>query len=227
MALFYVRINNMRKFNTYFLLIIIFLSLFSAGSVLAHQPRLVSGEEITKIERPDVSQAFYGNLTGQPHFFEIKSTKEQQVYFGLLVPDLPGIDKDVSLEIYLEDELVGSLYGRNFKWQSYYEEFTDDYYFQGPETKVSLKDDALYTLKVFSPDNQGKYVLVVGQKEEFPITEVFNTILILPKIKKDFFNKPIYTAFFNKIGLFTLGPLVILILIIVLVLIPFVILKRS
>lgn len=221
----YAIINNMKKFEIYFLLFIFFSAMSLALPALAHQPRIVSSEEITEIKKPDVSQAFYGNLTGKPHFFKINSGKYQEIYFGILVPDLINIDKDVSLKIYFNDEIVGSLNGQNYEWKSFYEEFGGDYYYQGPEKKFSL-NEGLYTIKVFSPDNQGKYVLVVGQEEKFPVTEIINTIMVLPKIKKDFFEKPIYTAFFNRIGLFTFGPLIILVLIIVLVLIPFLILRR-
>jgi len=94
-------------------------------------------------------------------------------------------------------------------WTYFFEEFGGDGYYQGPEFKEEVEKGE-YQIEVFSPDNQGKYVLAVGEKEEFPLDETINTLLLLPSLKKNFFNKPPLTAYFNLIGLFLFVPLVIL-----------------
>ncbi len=219
-------------------LIIILILFLSISLASAHQPRIVS-KELTQIENPEVSQAFYGELKGAPDYYQISADTSFKLYVGILVPDIKGIDKDVSAEISIhskyknnedeeeyannEEEKLFLLDGLDFNWQHYYEEFAGDYYYYGPELKANEDrqdfipegvkvDKGVYTIKVFSPDNKGKYVLVVGEKEQFPLQEIINTIITLPVLKSDFFEKPIYTAYFNLTGLFMLIFLFLVIL---------------
>ncbi len=205
----------MRKF---FLLSLIFL-LFISDIVFAHQPRLVS-EQFTLIRNPEISQAFYGNLKEKSDYYQINSDEEFNLYVGVLVPDIENIDKDVSVKIVLEhdhekkhEETEYFLNGTDYEWTYYYEEFGGDSYYQGPELKT-IAEKGTYIIEVFSQDNKGKYVLVVGEKEEFPLDEFINTIITLPRLKEEFFEKPAYTAFFNLIGLFLLLIIVVIVAII-------------
>ncbi len=193
--------------------------LLSAG-VSAHQPRLVS-EEVTMIRNPEVSQAFYGELKGQHDHYNIIEEEGFDLYVSILVPDLPGIGKDVSVAIEPIDEIDNNfiyfLNGTDFQWERYYEEFGGDWYYQGPDIKAEVGPGG-YDIHVMSTDNLGKYVLVVGEKEEFPLDEIINTIFTMPSLKQDFFEKPAYTAYFNLIGLFIFGPVILVVIIVVLVL---------
>jgi hypothetical protein len=210
-----------------------FLSiLFIPILVLAHQPRLAESNFI-EVQNPEISQAFYGELRGEPVYYKIESSEPFNLYVGILVPDVPNIDKDVSAEIYIEKdgqkELLALLDGLNHDWPAYYEEFAGDDYFWGPEFEAQNADGftpkgrkveaGVYLVKVFSPDNQGKYVFVVGEKEEFPAGEIINTIKVLPKLKSDFFGKSAWSAFFNRIGLFLIIPLAIIVAVLVLIII--------
>jgi len=192
---------------------------------------------LSLLENPEVSQAFYGELKGQPDYYQIQADQPIRLYVGILVPDVEDISKDVSVEITREEthEHSGKEYyphqedfyylldGENFKWQPYYEEFAGDDYFKGPELSAGEKDGlpqgveveaGKYNLKVFSPDNQGKYVLVVGEKEEFPPKEIINTLVILPRLKK-FFDKSSWQALTAPIILrFLILPIVLLIVLI-------------
>lgn len=221
------------------ILIFAFLSiLFIPVLVLAHQPRLAESNFI-EVQNPEISQAFYGELKGEPVYYKIDSSEPFNLYVGILVPDILNIDKDVSAEIYLEKdgqkELLALLDGLNHDWPAYHEEFANDNYFWGPEFEAKDAEGSIpkgrnveagvYLVKVFSPDNQGKYVFVVGEKEEFPAGEIINTIKVLPKLKSDFFGKSAWSAFFNRIGLFLIIPLAIIV--VVLVLIIFVVRKLS
>jgi len=218
------------------ILFIAFFFLTTAGS--AHQPRIVS-EEMTHIENPEVSQAFYAELKGNPDFYQIKSEAPFKLYVGILVPDLEGIDKDVSVEITREDLQIGEklvqeheneealiiLSGLEYEWTRLYEPFGGDWYWEGPELRGNSPEEELpegikvnegvYTIKVFSPDNQGKYALVVGEKEEFPLKEMVHTLFTLPKLKAEFFERSPWTAYFNLVGVFLAISIGILIGIIV------------
>lgn len=168
------------------------LSLAIGSAVLAHQPRLVESD-FTLIQNPEVSQAFYGELNGQPHYYQIQAGGSIHLYVGILVPDVEDIDQDVSVEISKDGEFYRLLDGRNFAWQAFYEEFGGDDYFEGPEMTAEA-EAGIYVLKVLSPDNYGKYVLAVGEREEFPINEMMNTLINLPRLKK-FFGKSPWQAF--------------------------------
>jgi hypothetical protein len=218
-----------------------FLSiLFIPILVLAHQPRLAESNFI-EVQNPEISQAFYGKLEGEPVYYKIESSEPFNLYVGILVPDVPNIDKDVSAEIYIEKdgqkELLALLDGLNHNWPAYYEEFAGDDYFWGPEfeaenagefiPKGKRVEAGIYLVKVFSPDNQGKYVFVVGEKEEFPASEIINTIKVLPKLKSDFFGKSAWSAFFNRIGFYLIIPLAIVIILALVILIIIKKIKRK
>ncbi len=138
------------------------------------------------------------------------------------MPDLPAIEKDVSARVYFQDEDFLFLDGLEADWTYFFEEFGGDGYYQGPEVRVEAKEGG-YRIEVFSPDNQGKYVLAVGEKEEFPLDETVNTLLLLPQLKSSFFNKSPLTAYFNLIGLFLFIPVFVLL---VISLVVFFLLKR-
>ncbi|NIO19886.1 MAG: hypothetical protein GTN76_03890, partial [Candidatus Aenigmarchaeota archaeon] len=192
--------------------------LLSAG-VSAHQPRLVSGD-VVMIRNPEVSQAFYGELKGKHDHYNIIEEEGFDLYVSILVPDLPGIGKDVSVAIEPIDEIDNNfiyfLNGTDFQWERYYEEFGGDWYYQGPDIKAGVGPGG-YDIHVMSTDNLGKYVLVVGQIESFPLDELINTIFTMPSLKQDFFEKPAYTAYFNLIGLFIFGPVILVLVILVMI----------
>ena len=174
---------------------------------LAHQPRLVD-TNFTEVLEPEISQAFYAELTGDAHNYSVSSDAVFLLYVGILVPDIEGIDKDVSARIYKGDELVITLDGTNHTWMEFYEHFAGDNYFEGPEYEASVEEGS-YTVEVYSSDNLGKYVLAVGKKEQFSSSDWWDTLKKMPGLKR-FFGKPAYTMFFNYIGLFLLGTLVLL-----------------
>ncbi len=205
--------------KNYFILIIFFviLSFVICGAAWAHQPRIVPDSQLTLVKNSEVSQAFYGELKGHEAYYLIDLKNEQDLYLQILVPDLPGILKDKSAAVEYLPELGAK--AENFakldpaavQWKKFYEEFAGDNYWQGPEVK-RLAEPGYYVIKIFSPENQGKYVLVVGEQEEFPAGEMVKALITLPQLKKNFFAEPI-TAWFNgKIGrYFGLGLIIIIV----------------
>lgn len=197
------------------ILFIIFL-LLTPFLIYAHQPRQVKSENI-EVKNPEVSQAFYARLSGNENYYHIYSEKPFELYVGLLIPENLKIKTEhlitVSAEILKDNQKIFYLDGKNYNWERYYEEFAGDYYYKGPEIKKQVEGGS-YTVKVFNDNNQGSYVFVVGQKEEFPPNETLNTIIVLPQIKKDYFGKSPFTAFSNKIGLFIFGPIIIVLVLI-------------
>lgn len=101
-------------------------------------------------------------------------------------------------------ETVGRLDGPSTTWTPFYEEFGGDHYLWGPEFAAddSLKGEALkgrqvpagnYTLTVSSPNNSGKYSLVVGDLEAFPPLEMLNALILVPQLKSGFFGESLPT----------------------------------
>lgn len=195
--------------------ILIFISIMMVCLVSAHQPRIdFKGtlENPIKIEDPEISKAYYGELNGSSEYYEINSDTEFLLYVNILSPDSKDARTDFSVEIVRDRELLSIINGST--WKSFYEPFGGDNYLMGPEFERQVSPGR-YLLKVSNPDNTGKYSLAVGKIESFPPSEIVNTFIALPKIKRDFFNKSPLTSYFNYSGLFLLILLAILAAIII------------
>lgn len=193
--------------------LILFLVLISLVS--AHQPRLVSDVE-SSIENPiiilnpEVSQAFYGTLKGNPDYYLIDSDKNFNLYVNILSPDVKDARQDFIVIILKDNIQFATLNSTN--WTRFYEEFAGDWYFRGKEFEEQV-EKGKYAIIVSNSNNIGKYSLAIGKIESFPFNEQVKTIIALPKLKV-FFERSPFTAFFNLIGLFLFVLLVIACLVI-------------
>ena len=111
---------------------IFFLLMF--GFTFAHQPRLVWGNESSEtnpinIKNPEISQAFYGVLSGHADYYQIKMDTGFLLYVNIVVPDLSGQRTDFIVDISEENSAISiRLDGRRFHWTGFYEEFAGDHY---------------------------------------------------------------------------------------------------
>lgn len=154
------------------------------------------------IQEPEISKAYYGILQGQPEYYQIQAESDFEFFINILVPDLPDSRSDFKVEVFNESysELPFLVMdGQTFSWKKYYEEFAGDTYLKGPEEKLNL-GPGTYTIKVFSEDNEGKYVLVVGEKEIFGLAQAWEMITVLPIIKMNFFNKSPFMLLYSVLG---------------------------
>jgi hypothetical protein len=183
-----------------------FLFLIIGGPVLAHQPRLVDNRPTIEVRNPEISQAFYARLSGEPQTYHIRSQVPLRLYVNILVPDIPGIETDYEAVIYrtenAAESVLARLDGKAYDWRPFFEPFGGDHYQLGPEYDEDVSAGT-YTVVVSSPDNQGKYALAVGKIEKFPPGEMARTFVTLPKLKK-YFGKSPWTAYFNLSGVFLL-----------------------
>ncbi|MDD4900526.1 MAG: hypothetical protein PHS62_00230 [Patescibacteria group bacterium] len=207
----------MMKYRFILILGLVFCSFGVAAAAGAHQPRYITGDQLVVIKNPRVSQAFYGELKGQPAFYVIDLKEAQELYWQILVPALPNIGKDKTVAIEYAPELgqaaavFATLNPEAAAWTAFYEEYAGDDYWQGPWVK-KFGEAGYYFIKVSSPDNLGKYVLVVGEKEEFPILEMAKALITIPRLKTKFFNKPVWRSFEGKVGKYAgLGLLALII----------------
>lgn len=184
-------------------------------SVFAHQPRLTDSLSI-EVSNPEISQAFYAELNGTSRDYHINSETEFLLYVGVLVPVLPGIDKDVSADVYLEQDgaevLLFSLDGETSSWEVFNERFVGDSYYSGPEKEMQV-GPGKYHIEVYSKDNLGKYVLVVGKEELFSPKDTLDVLIGLPFLKLTFFEKPPWAVFEGILGNVLLGILIVVLLV--------------
>jgi len=209
---------NGKNSNFSVIFLVFFVLLLTTISIAtAHQPRLetainTSLESPIVIKNPEISQAFYGELKGQPDYYKITSDKPFKFYINLLVPASPGIPPEF-ISAQLLDSSGNALLtidGKNSTWQPYFEEFGGDYYLKGPEARADLTAGTYY-IKIYNNDNQGKYSIAVGEIESFPLDESLAALVTIPLLKEQFFGKPVSTLFFQFLGIIlALGTIMVL-----------------
>ena len=170
------------------LLMATFISLGGTGVAYAHQPKLVTEPGVTRVEKPEVSQAFYARLSGEPAVYEIVSPDTFYLYVNILVPNEVGIPTDLSVAVTRGSDTVCVLDGPAHSWTEFYEPFGGDSYLMGPEQRLRV-GPGTYIATVSRPGNEGRYVLAIGEREEFPPKEIIRVIGVMPRLKRDFFGK--------------------------------------
>lgn len=185
-------------------LILLFL-LIASTPVLAHQPRITE-QAITSVIDPEVSKAYYAQLTGEPQTYVINATESFNLYVNILVPDILGQMKDVTVTIFKNGDTthpMATLGGSSPEWKYFFEPFGYDAYWQWSEYKSKV-GSWIYSIRVSSPYNNSKYSLAVGEIENFDFHEIINTLSLIPKIKRDFFNESPMNFIFSPIGSWTI-----------------------
>jgi len=198
-------------------IILLFVLFLSICAVSAHQPRLEVGVNSSMsnpivVKNPEISQAWYGNLKGQPDYYMISSDKPFELFANILVPQSPGISSDfVSAQITdSSGKTLALLGGNQSSWTPMFEEFGGDYYLQGPTFDQNVSAGTYY-IKVFNQNNTGKYSLATGAIEAFPPDESLKSLISIPMLKEQIFGKPITTLFFEFLGIIlALGTLMVL-----------------
>ncbi len=164
----------------------------------AHQPRVVRGEKIA-ISNPEISKAYYGILYGKPHLYKISSNKDFKLYVNVLVPDIEGQKKDVSVDIFKDGETIAVLNADDQEWKKFFEPFGQSAYWQGPEFKALVKAGE-YAIRVRSTERVIKYSLAIGEIEAFDWKEGVKAILLIPDLKKHFFNESPASFILSPLG---------------------------
>lgn len=165
-------------------------TIFSSGTVYAHQPRLTESRQ-TFVTDPEISKAYYGKLNGEPDVYFIQAADAFDLYVNVLVPDIEGQKKDVSAVIMKDGNAetpIAVLDGNTYEWKQFYEPFGADAYWMGPEYKARA-DAGSYEIRVSSTNNDSKYSLAIGEIEAFDSQEGMNALTVIPTLKKNFFNK--------------------------------------
>jgi hypothetical protein len=190
---------NRKTNNLIIVIVILFLILVSSPlKVLAHQPRLVEMEKINVTE-PEISKAYYGNLSGKPHIYTISTSSPIDLYVNVLVPFIEGPEKNVIVKIFKGEQLMGILSPKKGDWKEFFEPFGHSMYWKGSEFKVRA-DAGKYKIHVQSTERSIRYVLATGEIEAFDGPESLNAILLIPKLKKDFFEESPLSFILSPLG---------------------------
>ena len=187
-------INNWRIVILFFFLTLVSWPL----AVLAHQPRIVETEKIN-VTKPEISKAYYGKLSGKPHTYTISTSSAFDLYVNILVPFIEGPGKNVTVKIFKGDQSLGSLSPSEEDWKEFFEPFGQSMYWQGPEFKIRA-DAGKYKIIVQSIEKNIRYVLATGEIEAFDGIESLNAILLIPKLKKNFFKESPISFIFSPLG---------------------------
>lgn len=198
----------MKRIVKYLLAVLLIFVPFFAWARISY----LAEEDKIEIKNPEQAQAFYAELKGKPDVYKFTIDNEIAYYVGLWVPKIDGVDKDYAFKIHKTDgknKLITDLSGKNRVWAILYEPFTNDYYWHGPEIRSEF-EPGKYKIKVYSPDNLGKYVLAFGEKEQFWGKDLLWSITVLPKIKHDYLGKSYLSLLANRTGWLLLGATLIL-----------------
>jgi hypothetical protein len=167
-------------------------------TILAHQPRIVESEKIN-VTKPEISKAYYGNLSGQPHTYIISASSAIDLYVNILLPFNEGPGKNVLVKIFKDDQTLVRLSPSKEDWKEFFEPFGQSMYWQGPEFKIRA-DAGKYKILVQSREKNIRYVLAIGETESFKGIESLKAILVIPKLKKNFFKESPVSFILSPLG---------------------------
>ncbi len=191
----------------------LFLLLVTPLFTSAHQPQIVEeGRSAIVIEEPEISKAYFGQLTGEPHVFTLDARESFDFYLNVLVPDLPNAKKDVSAALInpASPEIpIVVIGGGEAKWEPFFEEFARDNYFKTDEFRTRLPAGG-YEIRVWSSNNDSAYSLAIGEIESFGFWDIVDAYIRIPQIKSFFFEKSPFSALFTPLIGGPLGILLIL-----------------
>ena len=191
------------RISGYFIIIILCIT-----QVSAHQLRYPASDDVTIITNPVVSQAFYAELKGMPQYYIINEIRPFDLYVQLLVINISDVNKQFVVTITQDKNIVAVLDNTNASWTLFHDSITNDDYWNGPEIRFNATGN--YTITVTDSNLRGKYVLVVGEKESFPLSEIITSTVILPSLKL-FMGKSLLLAYWNLVGLFLLIVILIIV----------------
>ena len=188
---------KLKNLIIFFVALVVIVPVFA----LAHQPRITEQKD-TIVTDPEISKAYYGKLSGEPQVYTINATESFNLYVNILVPDIKDQKTDLYVLVIKDGEMnkpFAFLDGTKFEWKKFFEPFGHDSYLMGPEYKAQV-EAGKYDIYVWNTNNDSKYSLAIGEKEVFGIKETINAVNLIPKIKKEFFNKSPIDFILSPIG---------------------------
>ena len=189
----------MDKMINKLLIVILFVILFSWPlGVFAHQPRIVDTEKI-RVTKPEVSKAYYAKLSGKPHTYIISVNSAIDLYVNVLFPYIEGPKKNIKVKVFMGDQSLGELSSGEVDWKNFFEPFGQSMYWKGPELKKNV-DAGKYKILVQSKEKNLRYVLAIGETEDWNGIDIIKAILLIPELKRNFFEESPISFIFSPLG---------------------------
>ena len=215
---------------------ILFAFLFTlgtAGVALAHKPIFVQAMSNTGraqavvIPDPEVSWAIYAQLSqpGEVDYYTFVGKRGMRVDIGMSVPRIESA-RDFGFTVALVGKGLPNAPGLPFALESdegvvvapesgqdnahvFNEPFTQTAYWQRQTLRSELPADGTYTITVYDPSGRsGKYVLAIGEREEFSAGDIANMPNVIRRVR-EFVNVPTQPtttqAFPIELGLAAIG----------------------
>ncbi len=194
------------------LVVLLPISVLAAGPIV-HDPQrpyepLPVDAEIEK------EQLYLGELTGDPHMYEVSLTEEKEFSIKLLQLDLPtttpfsfilvrdnGNNRGVSE--------IGRVRGQEVVWKSYRDSTFALRFKQGLEYSSTLSP-GVYRFEISTPDNFGKYLIILGTDQ--PESGYFEDIGYISAVQR-FFDYSALRIMLSSYVLYPIGSVIIIILI--------------
>ena len=180
-------------------IVILFVIMLSFPlEVFAHQPRIVDTDKIY-VTNPEVSKAYYAKLSEKPHTYIISVNSAIDLYVNVLFPYEEGPKKHITVNVFRDDQSIGRLSSGEVAWKKFFEPFGQSMYWQGPELKKTV-DAGKYEILVQSKEKNLRYVLAIGETEAWKGIDSINAILLIPELKKNFFEESPISFIFSPLG---------------------------
>ena len=219
----------MRKLSILFAFTVL---LTSASVALAHKPIFVepasnaTRESAVKISDPNVSWAIYAQLSqaGEVNYYTFDGARNARVKIDVSVPRIES-ERDFGVAVALigaglRDSAAGAPIAlnagegaiiapdlRHDPTRVFDEPFTQTSYWTRQTLIAQLPEDGAYTLAVWNPRGQtGKYVIAIGEREEFGLADLFDFPRVWIKVHRYF--RETGTDLENAVGVFFLSPIV-------------------
>lgn len=181
------------------------------AALFAQELRIIESPS-TLISDPEAYRAYYGKLMGEPHVYTVRAEEPFRLSVIILTPNIEGARTDFSATIIdttLLDEPVIVLDGAVSEWQWFFDTAGRDEYLAGPVLRGGLPAGD-YEIRVSNPDNQGAYVLVLGEDGWSSVSGLLSRYTALPVVKSEFFGKPAYQAYLTPLLLWPVIALLVI-----------------
>jgi hypothetical protein len=155
-----------------------------------------TARDITPITDFKTEQMYFGELDGFPHMYLIRSSEPFTLKAEILLPDIEKTPRDINGIIIRDTGFQGRIQemtrmlAKDASWESFYDLWGGDRYLRGTTYKQDV-ESGVYRIEVSSPNNEGKYVLIVGNEDSFGSIGYFELIGRLSAVKSFFGKSPL------------------------------------
>lgn len=143
--------------------------------------------------------AYYRELRGNNDTFTLKAREGQKLILQISIPVSEDPEKRFSALVIDRgrSKIAATLEPGTFPWEHVKEKYTGADIAQGPRLEIVLKE-GVYDIIVGGSNEQGRYVLTIGDPNAGDILSIFRALVRAPIIMHSFFEElPLLATFFD------------------------------